>query len=221
MVVHQPRLNHVSEWIIPVAELLEFASRAKDMAVAIMTHADPELVPGEKQCRFCNAKAVCPALKAEVHETTGALATVADFADLAQLPDDDIAYAMGRVELVEQWCKAIRAEVEARLFNGREVPGFKLVEGRRGNRAWGDEKAAEKLLKGFRLKTEEMYDLKLISPTKAEKVLKKDHPGQWSKAEMLIDRAPGKPSVAPVTDTRPTLAILDVANELRGISQEA
>ena len=85
-----------------------------------------------------------------------------------------LAACLGKVDLIEDWCKAVRAEVENRLASGQEVPGYKLVAGKRGNRAWGDPVAVEDLLKNrFRLKTEEMYDFKLISPTSAEKLAPK------------------------------------------------
>ena len=151
--------------------------------------------------------ATCPALKAEISDAIGGIATPADFADLAVAEEDDVSRAMARVELVEQWCKAIRAEVERRLFAGQPVSGFKLVEGRRGNRAWSNEAAVEKLFKSFRFKKEEMYDLKLISPTKAEKLLKTKNPGRWEKVDALTSRGDGKPSVAPATDRRPALAV--------------
>jgi hypothetical protein len=206
MVVHQPRLNHVSEWSIPAAKLEEFRENARLAAIEALDHSNPRLEPGEKQCRFCKAKATCPALKAEISDTVGGIASPSDFADLAVAEEDELSQAMQRVELVEQWCKAIRAEVERRLLAGEAVAGFKLVEGRRGNRAWTNEDEVEKLFKSFRFKKEEMYDFKLISPTKAEKLLK-SNPGRWEKVNALTSRGDGKPSVAPATDRRPALAV--------------
>jgi hypothetical protein len=221
MVIHQPRLNHVSEWSVPVQDLRIFgrkAAEAADNALAIgepMYFAPGDLVPGEKQCRWCKAKAVCPALKAEVQASTALAASPDDFRDLHDVPSDNLGAAMDRVALVEGWCLAIRAEVERRLFAGGSVEGYKLVEGRRGNRSWVAEKDVEALFKSFRLKQDEMYDLKLISPTKAEKLIKDKSPKRWAKVEGLISRSDGKPSVAPVTDKRPALAITSVADDFR------
>ena len=92
------------------------------------------------------------------------------------------------------------------LILGTEVPGFKLVEGKQGNRAWVDQAKAEAALKALRLKADDMYDKKLISPTTAEKLLKTD-PKKWAKLQELITRASGKPSVAPSSDKRPELAV--------------
>jgi hypothetical protein len=115
---------------------------------------------------------------------------------------------MDAVDMIEGWCKGVRAEVERRLLAGTFSDGrYKLVEGRAGARAWADPAEAEKLLKSFRLKQDEMYDFTLISPTTAEKVLAAASPKRWAKAQALIRRSDGKPSVAPAADKRPALAI--------------
>ena len=140
------------------------------------------------------------------------VATADDFAEFAPDPvtaDDGenfLAVAMSKIGLIEDWCKAIRGEVERRLLSGKPVPGYKLVEGKQGNRKWTDDGEAEAALKSMRLKLDEMYDRKVISPTSAEKLLKKQSPKRWGTLQKHISRAPGKPSVAPSTDPRPELA---------------
>jgi hypothetical protein len=218
MVIHQPRLNHVSEHWLEVAELREFAEDVRLAAIEIGDHEVPRLEPGEKQCRFCKAKAVCPALRAEVTEVVSGSATLDEFLTPDTTTGDNyLSVAMSKVELVEHWCKAVRAEVERRLLAGQSVDGYKLVEGKRGNRKWNSETEVEALFKSFRLRQDEMYDYSLISPTKAEKLLK-DTPKRWEKAEALISRAEGKPSVAPATDKRPALAVQSVADDFRDLT---
>ena len=67
----------------------------------------------------------------------------------------------------------------------------------------------------MRLKVEEMYDLKLISPTTAEKLAKAGTigPRQWPKLQEIIEQPEGKASVAPVSDKRPALKIAAVEDE--------
>lgn len=219
MIIFQPRIDHISEVCVTQEQLDAFIVKAKaaaELAISFVENEnlEPILVPGEKQCRFCKAKATCPALKEEIKQVVGHLATKDDFADLAEVNTDSLATAMDKVPLVEHWCLAIRAEVERRMFAGTEVPGYKIVEGRQGNRAWSNPEEAEKALKGFRLKSEEIYDYKLISPTSAEKLLKKTKPKWWAKLQDLISRAPGKPSVAPATDKRPALDVSKVSVEV-------
>jgi hypothetical protein len=218
MVIHQPRLNHVSEWTVPVEVLRAFGEDARLSAVEVLDHEAPRLEAGEKQCRFCKAKAVCPALNDSVSLATAGVATVADFPEfLPTLVEDELSTAMSRVELVEQWCKGIRAEVERRLLAGTSVEGYKLVAGRKGNRAWADAAEAERIMKkSFRMRDDDMYEQVLISPTAAEKLLK-DTPKRWARVQDLIQRGEGKPSVAPATDKRPALAIASVADEFRAL----
>lgn len=236
MVIHQPRLNHVSEWSVPIQQVIDFGDEviraADEVGLAAIQYVNIDfdwdhnfLQPGEKQCKFCKAKAICPALREEVSAISGP-ATAHDFAEF--MPDTPnmetggnyLSMAMSKVELVEQWCKGVRAEVGRRLLSGQTVEGFKLVQGKQGSRKWVDPAATEALFKSMRLRQDEMYDLTLISPTTAEKVLKTS-PKRWEKVQPHITRADGKPSVAPATDKRPALAVQSVADDFRDIMPTA
>ena len=210
MVIHQPRLNHVSEHWLPIADLLAFRDKAAAAAEATR-QPDARLEPGEKQCRFCKAKFDCPAVKAMVEETVDHIAPGTSADDFADLGDNSLSIAMGRVDLIEQWCRAIRAETERRLVAGQDVPGYKLVEGRRGNRAWKSAQIAQEELAKF-LKRDEMIEEKLISPATAEKLLKKNPEGLEA-LDSLTERPEGKLSVAPATDKRPAKAIYATAED--------
>ena len=223
MVIHQPRLNHVSEYSIPVSELLTFGDEVRSAADKVRS-PDAALVSGEKQCRFCKAKAVCPALRADMAEVVGGAADVSDFAGLvaqeitSETSDNYLPVAMSKVEMVEQWCKAVRAETERRLLAGQPVTGYKLVQGRAGNRAWKDPEVVEEMMKKtFRLRDDQVYDFKLISPTTAERTFK-GQPKRWANLQEQIERSEGKPSVAPATDRRPELVVKPVMDDFRDLT---
>jgi len=207
LVIVQPRLEHISEWSLTAAELDSFVAQAQ-AAVAATNRDDAPLVPSDKACKFCKAKALCPALEREVMDMFSTVSAAADTGA------ERIAAALSKADMIESWCSAIRAEAERRLTAGLPLPGYKLVEGRRGNRAWEDATEAENLLKKAKLGLREMYDLKLISPTAAEKLVASGSlgPRQWKRIEPLIVRAPGKPSVAPESDKRPALDVKPVAS---------
>ena len=253
MIIDQPRKHHYSEAVMTVEELQAFKATVQEAAMrcgaALRFYDnykelhDKYLNPGEKQCKFCPAKATCPKLRdavtTEVWGTTAA--TADDFDNLGAIPDtltaaveqvEDglggdvdawLGAAMSKVGLVEDWCKAIRAEVERRLLAGTDIPGHKLVEGRRGARAWANAEEVEAALKAMRLKVEQMYDLKLISPTTAEKLAKSGTigPRQWPKLQEMITQSEGKPSVAPASDKRPALVIKPVADEFDAVTDDA
>jgi hypothetical protein len=223
MVIHQPRLNHVSEHSIPVEELLKFADDVRKSANTAREDNAP-LAPGEKQCKFCKAKASCPALRAEMAEVVGGAADLSDFADLVaqeitpDTSDNYLPVALSKVEMIEQWCKAVRAEAERRLLAGQPVTGYKLVAGRAGNRTWSDPEAVEEMMKKtFRLRDDQVYDQKLISPTTAEKMFK-GQPKRWASLQEQIVRPDGKPSVAPATDRRPAMDIKPVLDDFQGLT---
>ena len=103
---------------------------------------------------------------------------------------------------------------------GDDVPGWKLVQGKKGARQWSDAKAAEEALKAMRLRQDQMYDMKLISPTSAEKLAKDEIIGkrQWPKVQELITQTEGRPHVAPATDSRPALDIRPVADDFEALA---
>lgn len=215
--IGQPRLNNFDAIELTVEELrtmavkLESAEIECDRAEEAALAGDIGLFlhPGEDQCRFCKAKAVCPALLGEVVEAVSFGSVSAD--DFEQLDSVEIptggnmlSIAMAKVGLIEDWCKAVRAECEAELFAGRPVQGYKLVQGKKGNRTWKDEAGAALVLKKSRLPVDQLYSRKLVTPTAAEKLLK-DKPKLWNQLAELITQSDGQPSVAPESDKRPAL----------------
>lgn len=229
LAISQPRIQQApSVWRIPRADLVAWLQgRARSGAMSVVSAQRTKdtgrpdnwdevfLDPGEKQCRWCKAKATCPALRQDVAQTVSGSAPddITDAFEPVTIDADDaasvLATCLSKVDLIEDWCSAVRAEAHRRLTAGEPVPGFKLVAGKRGNRAWADAAQAEETLKTYRLKVEEMYDLKLISPTSAEKLAKAKviGPRQWPKLQALITQKDGAPSVAPADDPRPPITV--------------
>jgi hypothetical protein len=163
------------------------------------------------------------------------LSTVADdFVDLTKPVAPQLEHAvdrtmdnatlgslLGSLDLIETWCRAIRAKAEAELLAGRAVPGWKLVEGRRPARAWLKAEEAEACMKAMRMKQEDMYVSSLISPTAAEKLYKTGAigPRQWAKLESLIVQGEGKPAVVPIADKRPPLIVSASADDFADLSE--
>jgi hypothetical protein len=239
MVISQPRVRREpSEFVMDTAALVQWgedvADPAADEAMQLLnSRSAPHLHarPHPDACRFCKAKGTCPALAESVQgamEAEFTDLTTADATDreqvlhalIAKVPTDNLGAKMDSVELVEMWCKAIRGRVESELLAGRPVAGYKLVAGRRSARQWADPEQAEKVLKSMRLKREVMYELALISPTTAEKVLKAQAK-RWKKVEPLIVQHDGRASVAPLTDKRPALDVKPVESEFTPIAETA
>lgn len=210
MRILQPRKGHADAYMISVKHLLEFAEEATRAAYRT-THPDAPLIAGEKQCQWCRAKATCPeAAKAmaleigsDFEDLTSSKPLIAQ--DLSTLSNEQLALIFPKLDFIEAWCKAVRAHVYSALDTGEDVPGYKMVAGRRGSRAWDDDKAVEELMKkSMRLKLDEMYTKEILSVAQAEKLLKSNKK-KWGRLTEHITQSAGKPTVAPEGDKRPAL----------------
>lgn len=233
--VLQPRLEWHDEHPVSIEQLRGFADLVREAAGAVelqrqvmLEGNDLDLNPSEKACKFCKARAHCPALRNQISTSLATLTSdVSDFEDLT-LPkqaaavavnpgvsSDKLAEFLRAVPLIEAAIEAVRAEVERRLFAGEEVPGFYLGVGRKGNRAWQNEAEAEKLLKRY-LKVEGAYERKLISPAKAEKALKAE-PKKLAKLKDLWGQSDGKPSVCKDGDKNEPYQIASDASQFENL----
>lgn len=219
--ISQPRSAGNSDWVISMADLLAFGEEVKAVSKQISRVTaegvwelipDLPLTPSEKACQFCKAKGKCPALAGAVagamtdgFEALDAKAQEAAVPLLQTPPTESQADRLGRfgnlADLAEIWIKGVRRLIEAELLAGGKVTDHKLVQGKKGNRQWTSADEAEALLKGFRLKRDEMYEFSLISPTAAAKLLE-DKPKRWEKVLPLITQKPGGISVAKASDKR-------------------
>ncbi len=200
-------------------------ARAKVYGAAGAATEDPNapLVPGDVQCKFCKAKGGCPALmnqSAALFAPTTTLLVTGSLVDntVSKNPEAmtgaDLAEVLKAAPLARQFFESAEAEAERRMKLGLAVPGFKLVNGR-GSRAWSlpEEQMAEKLTK-LGIPKGEVYETKLLSPAKVEKLTWKNRAGEvqsLSKKKLAVVEAEyvthmaGKPTVAPESDSRPAI----------------
>lgn len=219
IVICQPRVSDgkPKEWVVSMRDLLAFKEQVQHTAARIEDAAKARkelpLVPSEKACRFCKAKATCPALRSTVKTAvgTGMEDLTTQIAVVDQMTRAEIlGRSMDLIDLVEIWMKGVQSQVEIDLLEHRQVIGkdgpYKLVMGKKGNRKWSDAAEVEELFrKQFRMTIEEAFDLTLISPTTAEKRLKKDHPTRWSRVLPLVTQSEGSKHVANALDKRPAI----------------
>lgn len=161
------------------ASLMWFEDEVEE-AVARARQPDwqAHLVAGERQCDWCPAAAICPALQAASAKGLESLAQLdAPGGDTITVtfprPGDlrspvGLATALSIVPLLETWASAIQDAAETAAKAGTEIPGYKLVE-KRAMRKWADE---EGLLAWADQKGIALREPKTLSPAQAEKVVK-------------------------------------------------
>lgn len=196
IIISQPRLESISEWEIPTAELLKRGEWIAERASLALSDNAPR-VPEEDACRWCPASATCAALLTKVHA-----ATAEDFDDLPKadtLTDAQVAEALKAKKLIMGWLDAVEAYATEKAQTADGFPGFKLVAGR-SSRSWADEAEAEAMLTG--LLAEAAHERKLLSVAKAEKLLDKAQKKELAK---YVTKSAGAPTLVPDSDPRPAL----------------
>lgn len=211
--IHQPRIGGYDEHTLSFSELISFAYDAR-VAAEHTRLPGADLVPGPEQCEWCPGKrqALCPALAHEVMATVTA-AKASEFLDLNSetivapeaMSEEALASALTKADMIEEWCSAVRARSVRLLEEGRSLPGYKLVAGKRGSRQWIKDREAEiveYLSSTVRLTQDEIYSKKLISPTQAEKLV---GPVQYKRLGEFVTQSAGSPAIVPESDKRPAI----------------
>jgi hypothetical protein len=156
-------------------------------------------------CKWCAAKHICRTRY--ISNLRNAQAIFQAYASTQEDPDqvvstDDLVKLYNLGQELMPYIKSLGKYLSARLKQGEEVPGMKLVRGR-SIRRWKDLKALEKFLQeetGMSL--EDISESKLMGPAKVEKILSS---GLRKKLNEFIEKPEGKLSMVPSTDARPAV----------------
>lgn len=196
LVIFQPYAGGASEWDISVEGMELFAKFAQKRALLALDAyfrgkknlKASDFKPSVDGCQWCRFSEQCAARTKTVNSVL-AEELEDDFA--LELTPEQLVAEYEKLPLLRQHIDKVEKAMAAALHSGKKVPGYKLVEGRPGNRAWKDaEKVAE--LYGDKL-TKEV----LMTPTEAVKVIPEDE------LKDFITRKPGTPCVAMADDKRP------------------
>ena len=212
IIIVQPRHRDggVMEWEIPADDLYDWAKGTLKPGAERVFELNPGLVPGEKQCRFCDAKSICPALTGKALEAAQVAFKDIEvapptwnytFPDPATMTPEQRAKVLAFSTVFSQWVDAVYADAQSRALAGETVPGYKLVR-KRTLRQWGDPQHTEVVLHPHL--GEEMYERKLKSPAQIEKMLPKE-----AKAALapLIVQPEGDLTLVPEADKRQAVSV--------------
>lgn len=217
MAIVQPRIaEDVSEETLTVEQLIEWGNWVKPIAEKAY-YGMGEFHSGI-WCRFCKGKAVC---KARAENYT-ALEDFKDFDIEGKLSEADVLTRENAINLgaevpgilsdaevgdllirgaeLVQWYDDLRNYALGAILDGKEIPGWKAVEGK-SNRAFTDESAAIQKLKDSGYEEEKLYKPKeALSLSNLEKLV-----GKKKFAELVgefITKPHGKPTLASENDKR-------------------
>ena len=193
MTIFQPRKGNVSTDVIDKEALLEWANGDLAEKAKLAYEGRGEFHCGE-WCRFCKAKAEC-------RERAAANLELAryEFEAPVLLENHEIADILGKIDALTAWANDVKEYALQQAINGKEWPGWKLVEGR-SNRKYTSEAVVAATVEraGF-----DPYEKKILGVTAMQKLL-----GKSRFEELLapyIEKPQGKPTLVPDSDKRPAM----------------
>lgn len=196
LVIFQPYAGGASEWDISVEGLELFAKFAQKRALLALDAyfrgkknlKASDFKPSVDGCQWCRFSEQCAARTKTVNAVL-AEELEDDFA--LELTPEQLVAEYEKLPLLRQHIDKVEKAMATALHSGKKVPGYKLVEGRPGNRAWKD---AEKVAGKYGIALMKQV---LMTPTEAVKVVPEEE------LKDFITRKPGAPCVATADDKRP------------------
>lgn len=206
LVIFQPYAGGASEWDISVEGLELFAKFAQKRALLALDAyfrgkknlKASDFKPSVDGCQWCRFSEQCAARTKTVNSVL-AEELEDDFA--LELTPEQLVAEYEKLPLLRQHIDKVEKAMAAALHSGKKVPGYKLVEGRPGNRAWKDVKEVIDAAEFYEIDRKMLFKASLVPPKEAEAAFK--NTDAWPILEKLITRKPGSPCVATVDDKRP------------------
>lgn len=198
--IFQPRIDNISCFEISAANLLSWAVGEVEPKAKLAYDGIGDFKAGE-HCRFCKAQAQCRA-KAE-----SIISVFPIKEEPALLTDDEIGLILAKAKELVSWSNAVEDYALNAILSGKEIQGWKAVEGR-SVRVFSDaDKAFEKIVESG-TPEEMLYERKPLSLSQIEKLLGKKE--FESIVSSFVIKPQGKPTLAPSDDKRPVFNKADV-----------
>ncbi len=231
MCIVQPRItDEVSIEELTVDQLKAWGEQIKPIAQKAFTGEGAEFKEGP-WCRFCAGKAVCRAraenmtaledfrdlpIEGKLSEEDAALRSLRmDAGEVLPpvLTDADIGELLHRGAELVSWYNDLKDYALSAILDGKEIPGWKAVEGR-SVRSFDDAEAAFKDIIAAGYEETMLYERKPKSLAEVEKMLGKKAFAEVAGAHVM--RPPGKPALAEESDKRPSFS--PAATDFAGVT---
>ena len=189
LIIVQPPM--IKRWVTTKERIKQFEKELV-MAVHEAQKPDAKLQHGE-HCRWCAAKPICPKMTGAVDRAINT--------QIKSIDVDTLGRYLHNADLLEDWIKDLRALAFQLLEKNIAVPGYKLVN-KQARRKWTDENKAKQALLSLGLKESVVVETSIMSPSQAEKTLKKRFK---ELPEDLIKSESSGTTIAPESDPRPAM----------------
>lgn len=197
----QPRLNIFSDWETDVNALKEWGESIKP--IAQLAYEGKGNFSTGTHCKFCKIKSTCRKRAEENLEL--AKHQFAKPAPIAKdgepkLTDNEVGEILLAAQNLKSWVEDLEKYALSAVLDGKEVKGWKAVEGR-GSRCWnGDTDAVIQRLAALNYPKDIAFERKMLTAPQLEKVVGKS---AFANFNDLVIKTKGKPTLVPESDKRP------------------
>ena len=188
IIIQPPEMRR---WVTTPERIMQFEQQLS-IAVKEAERRDAPIQSGS-HCRWCSAKPVCPIMTDAVSRSTQIA--------LKNLKPEQISIHLQQADMLEDWIKDLRELAQQMLEADVIVPGYKLVA-KRARREWISEDKTLVSLANLGVDLNELIEETVISPAKAEKVLKKH---KLALPEDLVTAISSGSTLVPESDPRPAM----------------
>lgn len=216
LTIFQPRADGdtVKEWIVTRDELV-------DWGVFVVKPLAQQAFAGEGQfhggdwCRFCRARNTCThrAKQYTALEDFGSPNSKTETGTLPKPPllsDIEVGEVLQKAVALEKWAADLKEYALSSCLQGKEIPGWKAVEGRKV-RVWDDPDAAFADITAAGIEETMLYERKPLTLAAVEKMLGKPRFAEVAGAH--VSMSTGKPALAPESDKREAITNRPTAAE--------
>lgn len=194
LTIVQPRQERIDSWSISAEDLYIWGDEEVKPKAALAYEGKGEMKCGH-WCKWCRVKPLC----AKMAETNLELAKD-EFKEPQLLSDDRLVEVFTQLPMLKDWAESVAEYLLKQALAGKEVPGYKVVEGRT-QRKWADEAQVREILSVDHDPSEFMVT-KLAGIPAIEKLLKKDFQPLLGD---LVVIPQGSPTLVPLSDKRPAM----------------
>jgi uncharacterized protein (DUF433 family) len=208
LTIFQPRAegDTVKEWEISRDDLVNWGVFTVRPAAQQAFEGKGDFKPGE-WCRFCRARAQCRA-RAEVNTALEDFRGInapsktesGDFPKPPLLTTAEVGEVLNRAIDLEKWVADLKEYALSACLEGKEIPGWKVVEGR-SKREFDDITAAFDAIKAAGIDEAMLYERKPLTLAAIEKALGKSKFAEIAGTHVVTP--PGKPTLVQESDKRP------------------
>ena len=205
MAIVQPRLDSISEYEIPIAELLDWGESIKPIAAKAFK-GEGDFIVGE-HCRFCRAKAQCRA-RSEYNLSLEGFNKMKP----PLISNEEVGTILTLAQDLAAWAKNLEDYALAECLKGIDIPGWKAVHGR-STRSFTNTDEAFKAVIASGTPETMLYERKPLTLSAVEELL-----GKAKFKELLtphVNTPPGKPTLALESDKREAIKRTSAADDFK------